>query len=139
MTVKGTTERRVQPALRTLVLVVCLIFSLAACAVGRDGGLEDRVSLTRDGVTMTFDRAEQRLAEKVLQIALEERVDLLSRFPRAEFQHLRVDLASSREDFAALSYGGVPDWGAGCAFDAERRIVVRPPQAARPAREQDCC
>ncbi len=96
-----------------------------------DAALAGRESISRSGVTATFPSDERRLAEHVLEVVLEERDDLSRRFARADLARLRVDVAASAEEFAALSYGGVPDWGAGCAFDAERRIVVRSPRAAR--------
>jgi hypothetical protein len=42
-----------------------------------------------------------------------------------------VDIATTQRDFAALSYGGVPDWGVGCALTAEHRIVVLSPGVVR--------
>ncbi len=117
-------------ALRIFVPAFWLFVFVAPLAAQQDGNHEDRKSVTRSGVTTTFGPAEQRLAEHVLDVVIEERENLSKRFPHAELGRISVDVAASEQEFAALSYGGVPDWGAGCAIDAERRIVVRSPRAA---------
>lgn len=138
MTTELTTRRRARLALRILVPIAWLLVAVAMpmCAAASNdtdqGEVPDgRETISRAGVAMSFPSSERRLAEHVLEVVLEERDDLEARFPRADLSRIRVDVAGSAEEFAALSYGGVPDWGAGCAIDAERRIVVRSPKAAR--------
>ncbi len=131
------TERRARMVLRILVLAACIFAAVAPSGAAPTetaepgDGLHGRESIFRAGVTATFPTSERRLAEHVLDVVIEEREDLSSRFPRAELGRISVDVAGSEKEFAALSYGGVPDWGAGCAIDAERRIIVRSPRAAR--------
>ncbi len=132
-----TAERRARVALRILVALTWLVTALGTSAAEASARAErserddGRESISRSGVTATFASSERRLAEHVLEVVLQERDDLTERFPLADLASISVDVAASAEEFAALSYGGVPDWGAGCAFDAERRIVVRSPRAAR--------
>jgi len=123
------TGRRARTALRILMPIACLILLAVPSAAQEDESRNGRESVTRSGVTTPFRPANQRFAERVLDIVIDEREDLSRRFPRAQLGRIIVDVAGSGQEFTALSYGGVPDWGAGCAIEAERRIVVRSPRA----------
>lgn len=56
----------------------------------------------------------------------------------AELGSVVIYVASTDEEFRALTYGGVPDWGAGCAFPERGVVVLRNPMAAPdPLRMED--
>ena len=48
----------------------------------------------------------------------------------AELGPVTIYVASTGDEFRALTYGGVPDWGAGCAFPDRGIIVLRNPVTA---------
>ena len=132
METNGVREvRRAPAALRILLVAAVLgalvVASLATASVARAA---DRATIERSGVTVSFSESERRLAEHVIALVLEIRDELAAEFDRARLETLRVDVATTAGEFAALSYGGVPDWGAGCAIERERRIVLRSPRAA---------
>ncbi len=124
-------RRRVRGALRILMVLATAIVTVGVSPAASSETEAGRASIESEGVSATFAVSDRRLAEHVLAAVIEERDAMALRFPAADLEHVVVDVASSAEEFAELSYGGVPDWGVGCAILAERRIIVRSPREAR--------
>ncbi|MCD4691176.1 hypothetical protein K8S17_06920 [bacterium] len=87
-----------------------------------------RSVVARDGVSVHYRSQDRRLAEHVLDLAITERSVVSARVGGAGLDTVAIDIAGSFEEFVELTYGGVPDWGIGCAVASERRIVLRAPR-----------
>jgi hypothetical protein len=73
---------------------------------------------------------EQRAAERVLEVASSRGADVAERAGLTTLGPVTIHVASTDQEFVQLTYGGVPDWGVGCAFPGRGVVVIRNPVTA---------
>ena len=124
--------------MRLVTLTALCLAAALVCAAATDDGAAPRLELTEDGITVLHRRGEARSAAQVLDVAASRGRDVARRAGLADLGDVRIYVASSDEEFRALTYGGVPDWGAGCAFPDRGVVVLRNPVTAPdPLRMED--
>jgi hypothetical protein len=89
-----------------------------------------RERLSRGDITVFYRRADARPAERILEIAVSRGSGVAQSAGLAELGPVTIYVASTGDEFRTLTYGGVPDWGAGCAFPDRGVIVLRNPVTA---------
>ena len=109
----------------TLVLVV---LAQASGAAADDAAGREHVS--RGDITVVFHPEDARPAGRVLDIAASRGSSVAQRAGLADLGYVTIYVASTGDEFRSLTYGGVPDWGAGCAFPDRGVIVLRNPVTA---------
>jgi hypothetical protein len=114
-------------ALAALYLVAALPLVTAA-ATGDDG--TPRVQVSEGDITVLHQPGDERPAARVLEVAASRGNAVALRAGLSRLGPVRLYVASTDEEFRALTYGGVPDWGAGCAFPDRGVVVLRNPVAA---------
>jgi hypothetical protein len=86
--------------------------------------------ITGGNFIVEFWPAQQRLAERVLRLALETRLPALPEDVLASPPPVTIQLAPDEASFAALTGGLAPHWGAGVAFSQAGLIVIPTSRAA---------
>ena len=85
----------------------------------------------RDGdITVVYSPGTARAAARVLEVAASRGSAVARRAGLVQLGPVVIYVASTDEEFRALTYGGVPDWGVGCAFPDRGIVVLRNPMAA---------
>lgn len=116
-----------------LVVLAVLVLATALPTVSSAASADDeaaRVEVVDGDVTLLHQPGDERAAAQVLAVAASRGIDVARRAGLAELGPVRIYVASTAEEFMALTYGGVPDWGVGCAFPARGVIVLRNPLTA---------
>jgi len=121
-------RRRAFTALCAAVALVLVALPQASGAAADDAAGRERLS--RGDITVVFRPEDARPAGRVLEIAVSRGSSVAQRAGLAELGHVTIYVASTGDEFRALTYGGVPDWGAGCAFPDRGIIVLRNPVTA---------
>ena len=116
-------------AFTALCAAVALVLGASAQAAG---AAEDpaRERMSRGDVTVLYRPADVRPAARVLEVAVSRGSAVAHSAGLAELGPVTIYVASTGDEFRALTYGGVPDWGAGCAFPDRGVIVLRNPVTA---------
>jgi len=86
-----------------------------------------RERLSRGDITVLYRAADARPAERILEIAVSRGSAVARSAGLSELGPVTIYVASTGDEFRTLTYGGVPDWGAGCAFPDRGVIVLRNP------------
>jgi hypothetical protein len=124
--------RPVQRGARAALCVAALVAASvvqARAAVGTNEG-DARLELTGGDITVLCRLGCERTAARVLEVATARGAAVAASAGLEHLGPVRVFVASGDDEFAALTYGGVPDWGAGCAFPGRGVVVLRDPLSA---------
>ncbi|MFH1689416.1 MAG: peptidase MA family metallohydrolase [Candidatus Eisenbacteria bacterium] len=111
-------------ALAALCVAVAL-FSVSDAASRDDE--TTRLRATEGDITVLYRLEDERPAARVLEVAASRGSAVALRAGLSRLGPVRIYIASTNEEFRALTYGGVPDWGAGCAFPDRGVVVLRNP------------
>ncbi len=112
-----------------LALVALALVALAQAA-GAVADATPRERLSRRDITVFYRPADARPAARILEVAVSRGSSVAHGAGLADLGPVTIYVASTGEEFRALTYGGVPDWGAGCAFPDRGVIVLRNPVTA---------
>jgi hypothetical protein len=113
---------------RTAVAALYAVLALsypALCAPGAEA--VDRLSETEGDFTVLYRAGDERPAARILEVASSRGIAVAIRAGLARLGPVRIYVAATGDEFHDLTYGGVPDWGAGCAFPDRGVIVLRNP------------
>jgi hypothetical protein len=118
--------RTLRRALRISWVSAVLLLALPA---GSTEPLEDPgwQRAERAGITVVHRPGESRPARSILEVAVRRGPEIAAALGQSDLGDLTIYVASSASDFALLTLGGAPDWGAGCAFPDRGVIVVKSP------------
>ena len=127
---------RVPATLRIAAVFLVVTAAASAAATAVDATARERMI---DGdITVVYDPGAARLAARVLEVAAVRGSVVARQAGLLRLGPVVIYVASTDEEFRALTYGGVPDWGAGCAFPERGVVVLRNPVAAPdPLRMED--
>ncbi len=106
-----------------VALVPVVVAQAAADAPARE-------RLSRGDITVFYRVADARPAARILEVAASRGGSVAHSAGLAELGQVTIYVASTGDEFRVLTYGGVPDWGAGCAFPDRGVIVLRNPVTA---------
>jgi len=107
-------------------LCAVLLLPIASHAAPRAGAVE-RLSSTSGDMTVLYQAGDERPAARVLELAATRGKAVALRAGLERLGPVRIYVAATTEEFRTLTYGGVPDWGAGCAFPERGVVVLRNP------------
>ncbi len=117
-------------ALCAFLAVLCVLavhaLSNAALAWPADGWNQ----ISSDHAAIRFRPADRPLAERIVEDVEDGYRHVSANLGIASAPPFTVYLASTGEEFRALTAGAVPDWGVGCALPGRRAIVLRHPHGA---------
>jgi hypothetical protein len=127
---------RVLAALCIAAVLLLVTAAATVAATAADATARERMS---DGdITVLYGPGAARVAVRVLEVAASRGRAVARQAGLLELGPVVIYVASTDEEFRALTYGGVPDWGAGCAFPERGVVVLRTPVAAPdPLRMED--
>ena len=108
-----------------LVMAVTALAGSAAESVGPSASWPD--SLSSGDFTVRYRPEARRAAQRILEVASSRGAAVAARAGLSELGPVEIFVASTDQEFRALTYGGVPDWGAGCAYPDRGVIVLRNP------------
>jgi len=117
-------------AFRALCAAVPLVLVALTQALGVTADAPVRERLSRGDITVFYRAADARPAARVLEVAEGRGSSVAHSAGLAELGPVSIYVASTADEFRTLTYGGVPDWGAGCAFPDRGVIVIRNPVTA---------
>ena len=119
-------------ALCAAVALALVAFALVALAqaAGAVADATARERLSRGDITVFYRPADARPAARILEVAVSRGSSVAHSAGLADLGPVTIYVASTGDEFRALTYGGVPDWGAGCAFPDRGVIVLRNPITA---------
>ena len=117
-------------AFTALCAAVALVLIALAQASGAALDAPARERLSRGDITVLHRPADARPAARILEIAVSRGSAAAQSAGLSELGPVTIYVASTADEFRALTYGGVPDWGAGCAFPDRGVIVLRNPITA---------
>jgi hypothetical protein len=117
-------------AFTALCAAVALVLIALAQVSGAALDAPARQRLSRGEITVLHRPADARPAARILEIAVSRGSAVAHSAGLSELGPVTIYVASTGDEFRALTYGGVPDWGAGCAFPDRGVIVLRNPITA---------
>jgi hypothetical protein len=131
-----TMRQRVLAAVCFAAVLSLVTVTAGAAATEADATVRERMN--EGDITVVYRSGEARVAARVLEVAASRGTAAARRAGLPELGPVVIYVASTDEEFRALTYGGVPDWGAGCAFPERGVVVLRSPVAAPdPLRMED--
>jgi hypothetical protein len=104
-----------------------LCLAAVAPAASPPGEPGDRIEMTEGDFTVIGPSGQQNAVSHVLHLAASRGSDVAERAGLPELGPVDIHIASTDEEFGLLTYGGVPDWGVGCAFPSRGVVVIRNP------------
>ena len=116
-----TMHRTAAAALWVVLALSCPALSVPGAEAG------DRLSDTEGDFTVLYHAGDERPAARVLEVAASKGREVAVRAGVDRMGPVRIYVAATADEFRELTYGGVPDWGAGCAFPDRGVIVLRNP------------
>ncbi len=121
------------------IAALCLAAGLPQVTAASPGdGESGRVRLSEGDFTVLHRSGDERQAARVLEVAASRGSAVALKAGLSQIGPVSIYIASTSEEFSELTYGGVPDWGAGCAFPERGVIVLRDPAAVPdPLRMED--
>ncbi len=117
-----------RPRAFTALCAAVALVSVAVAQAAADAPARERLS--RGDVTVFYRLADARPAARILEVAVSRGSAVAHSAGLAELGQVTIYVASTGDEFRVLTYGGVPDWGAGCAFPDRGVIVLRNPVTA---------
>ncbi len=117
-----------RPRAFTALCAAVALVPLAVAQAAADAPARERLS--RGDVTVFYRLADARPAARILEVAVSRGSAVAHSAGLAELGQVTIYVASTGDEFRVLTYGGVPDWGAGCAFPDRGVIVLRNPVTA---------
>jgi hypothetical protein len=122
--------RRDAGATRSAILLALTAAVLSAVApIGSNAQTEDPwLTLEWGAFSVMYREGHGRAAEAILNSAVERTPGLLAAVGLDELDPVGIFIASTEDEFASLTSGGVPDWGVGCAFPARGVVVLKSPE-----------
>ena len=124
--------------LAALCIAAALLLATAAGAATTTADATPRERMNEGDITVVYRPGVARPAARVLEVAASRSRGVARDAGLVELGPVVIYVASTDEEFRALTYGGVPDWGAGCAFPERGVVVLRNPVAAPdPLRMED--
>ena len=117
-------------AFTALCAAVVLALVALAQVAGAAADATARERLSRGDITVFYRPADARPAARILEVAVSRGSSVAHSAGMAELGPVTIYVASTGDEFRALTYGGVPDWGAGCAFPDRGVIVLKNPVTA---------
>ncbi|MEA3409726.1 MAG: peptidase MA family metallohydrolase [Candidatus Eisenbacteria bacterium] len=116
--------------LAALCAAVPLVLIPLAQGAGAAPDAAARERLSQGDITVFYRAADARPAERILEVAAARGSSVAHSAGLAKLGPVTIYVASTVDEFRTLTYGGVPDWGAGCAFPDRGVIVLRNPVTA---------
>jgi len=113
-----------------VLTALCAAVALGLVALAQVAGAADapaRERLSCGDITVLYRLADARAAARILEVAVSRGSAVAHSAGLVELGPVTIYVASTGDEFRALTYGGVPDWGAGCAFPDRGVIVLRNP------------
>jgi len=113
-----------------VALVLMLLTAAPSARATSTAGAEGREQLRSGEITVFHRRDDWRPANRILEVAAGRAAAVAAAAGVDSLGPVAIFIASTDQEFSALTYSGVPDWGAGCAFPDRRLIVLRNPVTA---------
>jgi hypothetical protein len=109
------------------LVVLCAVCIWAGAHAAEADGAGSRLEARDGDFTVYYRAGEERAARVMLDVAASRGREVARRAGLAALGPVRIYVAGSDDEFRELTFGGVPDWGAGCAFPDRGVIVLRNP------------
>ena len=108
--------------LKTIIIIFLILLSIPSFANQKWQKLEN------DYFIIKYPAAEQKLADKTMDILMENRRRVNYILEYEPKHKTDVYICDTDQRFRELTKGGVPDWGAGCAYPKKRLIILKSPK-----------